>query len=189
MKHSSEIRTTLYVALFSIILLSCAPRYGAHFQKSSRSEYDTKVTANHQVQPLTTPENENIDWSNVTASIDDKVLESPIMQVVKKHAEKVKTLENSTAPVKEVKKEMKVSKRDFRKEIKAEFKREIKRAKAAGDGDYTLMMILGILIAPLGVGLTYGIGTEFWISLLLFLLFWLPGAIYGGIKVHQFYKG
>ncbi|TRX60881.1 YqaE/Pmp3 family membrane protein [Fulvivirga sp. M361] len=51
------------------------------------------------------------------------------------------------------------------------------------------MMILAFIIPPLGVGLTYGLTSEFWISLLLTILFWLPGAIYSLFVVHQHYKG
>lgn len=41
-----------------------------------------------------------------------------------------------------------------------------------------LRIILGILIPPLGVFLTFGLGTTFLINLLLTLLGWLPGSIH-----------
>ncbi len=41
-----------------------------------------------------------------------------------------------------------------------------------------LLIILAILIPPLAVGLYEGITNRFWISLLLTLLFFLPGMIY-----------
>ena len=79
---------------------------------------------------------------------------------------------------------------ELKKEIKSTIKREIKEAKEQGeDDDYILMMVLAFLIPPLGVGLTYGITTEFWISLVLTLIFWFPGAIYSLIMVHQHFKG
>lgn len=46
-----------------------------------------------------------------------------------------------------------------------------------------LFVILAIFIPPLAVGLLYGISTEFWISLILTLLFFIPGMIYSIIKV------
>lgn len=46
------------------------------------------------------------------------------------------------------------------------------------DTDTLLLVILAILLPPLAVYLLKGIGTEFWISVLLTLLFWLPGIIY-----------
>jgi uncharacterized membrane protein YqaE (UPF0057 family) len=38
--------------------------------------------------------------------------------------------------------------------------------------------ILGILIPPLGVFLTYGLGTTFLINLALTFLGWIPGSIH-----------
>lgn len=46
-----------------------------------------------------------------------------------------------------------------------------------------LLVIITILIPFLGVGLAKGIGTQFWIALILTLLFFLPGLIYGLIVV------
>ncbi len=56
-------------------------------------------------------------------------------------------------------------------------------ASAASGGGKLLYIILAILLPPLAVGLLYGIGSEFWISLLLTLLFVLPGITYAIIKV------
>lgn len=58
-------------------------------------------------------------------------------------------------------------------------------AAASGGESLVLYVILAILIPPLAVGLLYGIGTEFWISLVLTLLFYVPGLIYALIKVFQ----
>ncbi|MBF2002792.1 MAG: YqaE/Pmp3 family membrane protein [Synechococcales cyanobacterium C42_A2020_086] len=41
-----------------------------------------------------------------------------------------------------------------------------------------LRIVLAILIPPLGVFLTFGLGTTFLINLLLTLLGWLPGSIH-----------
>ncbi|MDE3236786.1 MAG: YqaE/Pmp3 family membrane protein [Bacteroidota bacterium] len=60
------------------------------------------------------------------------------------------------------------------KEYKAE-------KKAGGDADTNtiLLCIVAILLPPLAVYLyEKEINTKFWISLLLTLLFWLPGIIY-----------
>ncbi len=54
------------------------------------------------------------------------------------------------------------------------------------DGSMLLYIILAILIPPLAVGLLYGIGTEFWISLILTLLFIIPGIVYALIMVLQY---
>lgn len=41
-----------------------------------------------------------------------------------------------------------------------------------------LRIVLAILIPPLGVFLTFGLGTTFLINVLLTLLGWLPGSIH-----------
>ncbi len=72
------------------------------------------------------------------------------------------------------------------KEVKKELK-DYKKLKKAGKeplADRTLIIILAILIPPLGVYLHEGeINSKFWISLVLTLLFWLPGAIYSLLVV------
>ena len=45
------------------------------------------------------------------------------------------------------------------------------------------LIVFAILLPPLAVGLKFGIGTEFWISVLLTLLFWIPGVIYALILI------
>jgi uncharacterized membrane protein YqaE (UPF0057 family) len=46
-----------------------------------------------------------------------------------------------------------------------------------------LLVIITILIPPLGVALAKGIGIQFWIDLILTLLFYFPGLIYGLIVI------
>ncbi len=80
-----------------------------------------------------------------------------------------------------------------RKERKAkikEVKKEIKAFKAARKANNEpstntlLLVILAILLPPLAVYLHQGeINSKFWISLLLTLLFWLPGVIYALIVI------
>jgi uncharacterized membrane protein YqaE (UPF0057 family) len=49
--------------------------------------------------------------------------------------------------------------------------------------DQLLLILLAIFIPPLAVYLSAGLGTEFWIDLLLTCLFWLPGVIYAFIVI------
>jgi uncharacterized membrane protein YqaE (UPF0057 family) len=51
--------------------------------------------------------------------------------------------------------------------------------------DMTVIIICTIFIPPLGVGLKFGIDTHFWIDLILTLLFFIPGLIYGLVVVLQ----
>jgi uncharacterized membrane protein YqaE (UPF0057 family) len=78
--------------------------------------------------------------------------------------------------------EKRVKIKELKKEVKA-----FKAAKKAGKEPSTntlLLVILAILLPPLAVYLHEGeINTRFWISLILTLLFWLPGVIYALIVV------
>jgi uncharacterized membrane protein YqaE (UPF0057 family) len=80
------------------------------------------------------------------------------------------------------KKEKRERIKDVKKEIK-NFKKE-KRKGADADTNTLLLVILAILLPPLAVYLHQGeINTKFWISLILTLLFWLPGVIYALIVI------
>jgi uncharacterized membrane protein YqaE (UPF0057 family) len=71
-------------------------------------------------------------------------------------------------------------------EVKKEIKKYKKEKRKGGDSDTNtlLLVILAILLPPLAVYLHQGeINTKFWISLLLTLLFWLPGVIYALIVI------
>ena len=77
-----------------------------------------------------------------------------------------------------------------KKERKKEVKKAIKQFKAAKKADEEpstsklLLVILAILLPPLAVYLHQGeINKKFWISVLLTLLFWVPGIIYALILI------
>lgn len=98
--------------------------------------------------------------------------------------------EPDPAKVKEALDEFKsLSKRDRKdrlKEVKKEWK-DYKKAKKAGkepSENTVLLCILAVLLPPLAVYLYEGeINNRFWISLLLTLLFWLPGIIYALVLI------
>ncbi len=58
---------------------------------------------------------------------------------------------------------------------------EAKMARETGEVANVVYYILAIFIPPLAVALSNGLGTEFWIDLLLTILGWLPGIIYAFI--------
>ena len=72
------------------------------------------------------------------------------------------------------------------KDVKKELK-EYKKAKKAGNAPSTntlLLVILALLLPPLAVYLHEGeINNKFWISLILTLLFFIPGVIYALVVV------
>ncbi|MEZ5039651.1 MAG: YqaE/Pmp3 family membrane protein [Saprospiraceae bacterium] len=66
-----------------------------------------------------------------------------------------------------------------RKQMRKELKTAITAAKKDGaDDDQLLLIIIAILLPPLAMAIYDGITDRFWISLLLTLLFYLPGLIY-----------
>jgi len=82
-----------------------------------------------------------------------------------------------------------LSKKEKKEKVK-EVKKLVKQYKAdkkAGkepSTDTLLLVILAILLPPLAVYLHQGeINNKFWISLLLTILFWLPGVIYALIVI------
>jgi uncharacterized membrane protein YqaE (UPF0057 family) len=82
-----------------------------------------------------------------------------------------------------------LSKKEKRAKLKQVKKsiRDFKAAKKAGAEPSTntlLLVILAILLPPLAVYLHEGtLNSRFWLSLILTLLFWLPGVIYALIVV------
>ena len=62
-------------------------------------------------------------------------------------------------------------------------RRKIDSNSTSADDRLILLVILAILSPPLAVFLARGIGTEFWISLILTLLFYFPGMIYSLLVV------
>ena len=53
----------------------------------------------------------------------------------------------------------------------------------AAEVDQVVLVLLAIFIPPLAVFLNNGLGTEFWIDLILTILGWLPGMIYALLLV------
>jgi uncharacterized membrane protein YqaE (UPF0057 family) len=74
----------------------------------------------------------------------------------------------------------KKEKRAYRKSIKKDVKNAVKDWKSAGskDTETLLLVIIAILLPPLAMALYDGISKRFWISLLLTIIFYIPGLIY-----------
>lgn len=88
--------------------------------------------------------------------------------------------------IQEFKSLSKKEKKERIKEVKSmirHYKAEKKSGNAPSDNTI-LLCILAILLPPLAVYLYEGeINNKFWISLLLTLLFWLPGVIYALVVI------
>ena len=103
-----------------------------------------------------------------TVPISNPTTEVPSSVTVKDALKSLSSLSRAEkkAKIKEVKKELK------------EYKK-LKKSGAAPSTNKLLLVILAILLPPLAVYLHQGeINNKFWISLLLTLLFFLPGVIY-----------
>lgn len=72
-----------------------------------------------------------------------------------------------------------------KKELRQLVKQQKKDIKAAlkMQGANILEVVLSFLLPPLAVFLHDGIGTYFWLSLILTLLFWIPGVIFALLVV------
>lgn len=69
------------------------------------------------------------------------------------------------------------------KKLLKEYKAD-KRAGRAADTDIVLLAILAILLPPLAVYLKEGeVNSRFWISVILTLLFWVPGIIFAMLVI------
>lgn len=81
----------------------------------------------------------------------------------------------------------KAERKDRLKEAKSEFKKykkEKKEGKATNSSNRLLEIIVTILLPPVGVLIHEGkVDNKFWIDLILWLLFYIPGLIYGLIVV------
>lgn len=112
----------------------------------------------------TTGETNKTNISSASITMDDAVVTDAMSQF--KSLSRV----DRKAKLKEVKSLM--------KEYKAN------KANAAGSTDKVLLAILAILLPPLAVYLHEGTtNSTFWISVLLTLLFWIPGVIFALITV------
>lgn len=94
--------------------------------------------------------------------------------------------EEVNSAVKEFRSLSKSERKEKMKEVKQAVK-DFKKSKRNGgeaDTNTLLLVILAILLPPLAVYLHEGeINTKFWISLLLTILFWIPGVIYALIVI------
>ncbi|MBC5991673.1 YqaE/Pmp3 family membrane protein [Pontibacter sp. SD6] len=69
-----------------------------------------------------------------------------------------------------------------KKELKKDLKEALKQDRG-GSRTSIVEIILAILLPPLAVFLHDGIGTSFWINIILTLLFFLPGVIHALLVV------
>ncbi len=85
----------------------------------------------------------------------------------------------SKRELRQQKREMRRQQRKERREMRKALRQHVKELRKENASDNAvLLIILAILIPPLAMFLYDGLSDRFWISLLLTLLFFLPGMIY-----------
>lgn len=193
-----------------IFMASCSStKYGAHFQPSSHSSYADKkqdsrqdVELHAQQEEAAAQAVEEIATRSGAAEAKSDVLPS-VGSLKELMAVEMPDEEELTAGQQEVLTETRERLKNMTRQEKRALKREIRNLKFS---DYTnelpayardmgelqgdisentlVLVLLAIFIPPLGVYLHQGeINSKFWISLLLTLLFYLPGQIYSLLVV------
>ncbi len=164
--------------------------------KGSQKEHTNDRIANIQVETLEAQDIKlNKPSDSAEASVSTKIVETvlskaPIAETYKRSELMddevvIADFQPDALPVYKEMNEARVSKKEIRKNLRHLRSLSAAPAAAASGESLILYIILAIIIPPLAVGLLYGIGTEFWISLILSFLFYIPGIIYALIKVLQ----
>lgn len=133
-------------------------------------------------------------WMLLFALPLDKAMASTVSEPVTSEKTAIKpsnTSEGDNIKVSEALKEFNsLSKAERKVRIKEakqtlkQYKKDKKNKKGEGSTNTLLLVIVTILLPPLGVFLHEGeINSKFWIDLLLTLLLYIPGLIYGLIVV------
>ncbi len=168
------------IILSSQIILSCSKKESAYFT----NRYSTGYTSlNKQSTETIKPEiQEHFASANkeIVTAIGEQVIFKPEISVAKNSPE-MKAILSDEPQVKE--KELVVP---SKKEIKKIVKKAVKES-ASNDSDISklLLVIIAIILPPLAVALVDGLSGPFWLSILLTILFYLPGLIYAIYRIYK----
>ncbi len=177
--------STLLIVIFA--LSSCNSSIQVVKKRHSNGYYvsvGSDIHKNHDVSNTAKQENKKIklqDATPVNESMESEEVTSTERIVsasaeISNNSQSKSNSESNNTLVKSKKK--KTSKLSKIKKIKA-LKKELKKSKNSDvDTNTLLLVILAILLPPLAVYLLKGVTNQFWISLILTLLLWLPGIIY-----------
>lgn len=188
----TNFRTAVFI-LVTAFLFSCSSNKFSHegkirtdFNYAGSSETDERYSElDKESEEIQSDVIENNEEGN-NLVIDN----SPNNTVIQENEENVNEVKENQVPV-----ISKTDKKETKKKISRKQKKEIKKAlkdfrknkkdnKNYSDDDTVLYVILAILVPPLAVYLYEdGITDNFWIDLILTLLFWIPGVIYALIII------
>lgn len=179
----------VFVLLVGQLMFSCNSAKYYEFAASKQAPY--KVAKQKPAPETTTAEQTSITAIALAATVEEEkqsqaaplfeASNAPVAAPVRtpKAVNDVVTPENTiteTEAIALTKERVKNMTSSEKKALKTELK-EVLRQDGRG-GASIIEIILAILLPPAAVFLHDGIGTTFWISVLLTLLFYLPGIIY-----------
>ena len=200
----------LSLALITLILGSCSTssdltdtsvlkkrRYMKGYQvnikginhETKRSSVTTEMES-VEAKPINAMKSDNMAQASLSSEITEADMKpNPITPFAKESTTSKKAeRETKTTPFKT---QIETSKQSSKHQVSKRYRSNsnlvvpANTAVASGGESFLLYIILAIILPPLAVGLLYGIGLEFWISLVLTIIFWVPGMIYALIKVFQ----
>lgn len=187
-----------FIAMAGVVMLfACSPE--ANEQLSSQ-RYKAGKLVNANTQDVASAKKSGNFLSNDAPVEKTVIVQDPLRNALSANAEEIRTAPSSqpVASVNAVKvtnrRSVKASSSAVnasqgketasvfeRSTVKKQAKGIFSRIAAASDVPQWLSAVLCIILPPLAVYFHSGIGTEFWISILLTILFWIPGVIYAFI--------
>lgn len=181
-----------YSVIFLLIVFvsSCASQKGlefaGHYKPQNEARRMVKTDAANSAE-----ENSSSSASNTTVVVSDEP--SPDLELSEKKvqqsngAQMLKEKQQQKAEKLIQKIESKMEKQTAKLELQSlktdQSTAQKGKASVSTDLDLGWLILFAILLPPLAVALVDGIGTSFWISIILTLLFWVPGVIYALIVV------
>lgn len=207
MKKINYYSTILSLAVICFFTSCSTTKYGAHFQPSNHapSNYSKAERATEPALALEEGTTEVLENTAERSGADEVSTDAlPKAELMKKLVKEVKTFDESefTERQQELLKETRERLENMTRQEKRQLRREIRKIKLS---DYTknlpaydnldamqerggavniLALVFAILLPPLGVFIHQGeINDKFWISLILTLLFYVPGQIYAVLVV------
>ncbi len=181
--------TLLISSIIFLIVQGCSPKYTASFQTPVKKAQSNKTQM--VVQEMETLADAPSESSGNPVIALSKTTNDPIIEKKSAVQDKAREQHDVDAPMtpielsvlQEVRENINSMSRSERKQLMDKAKLQVETLRAEGDErqstDLLLLVIIAILIPPLAMILYENeVTSRFWISLLLTLLFYLPGLIY-----------
>lgn len=194
-----KIKNDLSIAIFSfaigILITSCgitnkndfASRKYTHFRKG---EAQVELKAAQVQNQINLSEKSIVTENNLPATSSEEIVSNTTTESTPVAVSKSKNNTTKKNALINLKKSNVTEKKNVNREVKINKATRYLLSRISDqpnttelNTDQLILVILAIIIPPLAVFLARGIGTEFWISLILTILGWLPGVIYSLLVV------